>query len=661
MEGIFRLTTVHVGPVMLSESQKRMGRSREGTPHGWVQKLEGAVERLTELNASTEKDFLLLGERLQDTYLRAKEISESSSTISGRMSGEETTAVMTELRGVLSRVKGLEEESQTDMLKLSSMSSGFDDVRKQLMGFEKVVRNLHMLRNSLKIETARIRGDDVGLATLVDDIRNLASNIEQQSSHLLDQTDALGAETRKKLSTIIDFKTRQQGDARVILESTGRNLNSLMERHERSSEVLRGLATRWEHTSRSVGEIVTSVQFHDITRQRIEHVIDALRDVSAKVKMSAGGRSGVGLLQRLLPHRLNGGQRRSPLPYIPMRDAVSGCELQAAQLSRGREEMTSAVERILKSLREVAGQTQAMSEETKAVAGMNGSEGESYFNELMTGLSMLLGVMTDYTRVGRELGEATSHVSETVNRMSVKVKEIEKIGIDMKMVALNACIHAAHIGDEGLALSVLAESLHPLSVHTADLVHTLASNLKTLVQTAADLCVVTEGEVHEPDAGMAMTHHLEEVIEPIRQLNTDTAALLSRIEESGKSFHSEIEQTVNGIAVHEQVERIIQEVNADLAGVISEMRSLLPDDGEINGGSELHEVAKRYTMNSEREIHQSILSSAIDSRAVGAAVAVNLIEPSPVDSDPKASVVEATPGVMEKKGEEDLGDNVELF
>ncbi len=624
---------MELGTEMMKALRRLVPLSGSG-PLQWSERLERGVNRLLELNTSTEKEFLVLCRRLQDFYLRAKEIAELSSSVSARTSGEETGAVVAELRSIVDRVKGLEGESQEGLATLTSTLDGFESIRNQLSLFEKVTLNLHMLCNSLRIESARVRESDSGLSTLVEDIERLAASIKRQSNDLLGRADGTSSQIRENLAAIFAFKNVQQGHATHILRDTGESLTSLTERHERSSAGMRCLSERWERISKSIGEVVSSIQFQDITRQRIEHVIETLQELHRKLGEQPACGIRKGLTGRFLPHRC-----REILP-----EAIAGCELQAVQLDHGKEEMTDAVKRIIGSLNDVALQTRAISDETKTLSGWNREAGQSYFEELRTGLSALVQVLSEYSDLSGKLRKATGQVSETVAQMSVVVKAIEKIGIDMNMVALNACIHAAHIGEAGLGLGVLAESLHQLSMQTADQINGIASNLKNLISAASGISAEFRPEHPAGSVEGHMARNLEEAIKPIHKLHMDASALLSRMEESGKRLVADIEATVGSVTVHEKLGDVVSEVNADLIAMASEMRTGLPEGIAVKAGGELSEASHRYTMHSEREIHHAFLREVPGQPSAGGEV---------------EGVEKRCDTDGEKK--EDLGDNVELF
>jgi len=62
-----------------------------------------------------------------------------------------------------------------------------------------------------------------------------------------------------------------------------KTISSVSERHGRASATANHIADTSHEIKFSIGEIVKSLQFHDITRQQIEHVMEAIDELNEKI------------------------------------------------------------------------------------------------------------------------------------------------------------------------------------------------------------------------------------------------------------------------------------------------------------------------------------------------------------------------------------------
>ena len=138
---------------------------------------------------------------------------------------------------------------------------------------------------------------------------------------------------------------------------------------------------------------------------------------------------------------------------------------------------------------------------------------------------------------------------------------------------------------------------------------------------------------------------IAQMMKPLHQVDEDTLSLLNKINEQGNRLSDDIIRTVNEIQVHRQFDREIGGVITRLDASIANMKSILPVNTTQSEG--LEELEGRYTMHSERVVHQALAGGA-----VGLA-SLELAE----------SVTKPTEATDESIGviQEDLGDNVELF
>lgn len=631
--------------------------SRSAPRPDCLYRLHEAVEDLSQLTSGTEGDFLAIGEKLRDFYSRTKEVSNLSASITERMIGSEVTEAMEGLQGIFDRIGLLDGESGRGREALTSILERFAGVRSHLQGFEKTVRNLHILCNFIKIESARSGRKDTGFETLADDVKKLAESIESQSGLFLDQSAALMAIIDQNLEKFRIFEDRQHQQAGRILNNAVANLAAMREKHHNSTKALKTLSVRWDELSRNFGKVVSSVQFHDITRQRIEHVRDALSELTEPLQGSGAGENG------------KKGKSNSGIDTGRITLVADTCELQAVQLRHARDELVTAVRTIIENTRNIVRNVKEMTDETGLLVGVNGNDGRSFFADLEGGLASLISAVSDYVSVNRELSAALFRVTGTVEKMSSFVNEIEKIGLRMKMVALNASVHAAHIGEEGLGLGILADALHPLSVETSSQIGAIAGALNTIIASSRELLDNISGDAADPKQDTErMADRLEAMMAPLRRLDEHNLSLLANIDGIAQDLSADVDRTTTAISVHERIDQAVGEVDAVLTGIVTEMRSALPDGKTGRGGDSLQALSARYTMDTEREIHQFVTAGTKrvpaaddgDTRdELGKIVDKSCKE---IGSCPAESEqMKAGQTGPEKAEQEELGDNVELF
>ena len=188
--------------------------------------------------------------------------------------------------------------------------------------------------------------------------------IENRCFQLLGSSDSLSQLIGQTLAKVLDLETAQQTQAGIVFDKTMSSLESLLERHALSAAGAGQISTRYEAVSQRIGGIVSSMQFHDITRQRIEHVQQALAGLDPHER-SAGNAE---------PHKDGGfsfgGRRLRPKgPGEHLRLVGDVSNLQIAQLHYAREELVSAVNNILENLSALADLVSEMARETFKMAG----------------------------------------------------------------------------------------------------------------------------------------------------------------------------------------------------------------------------------------------------------------------------------------------------
>ena len=577
-----------------------------GLCSAWSATLGGVAAELGIVSGTTEDEFLAIGGRLQEFYQRGAGISSLATEMVGEVAGEHVTCAMQGLGEMLDTmtqyVGRARSEIDASAGTLREILALLDEVSEPLSGFKKVNKVLRMLGISTKIESARLGQSAEGFDTLASDVGELSVQVNDKAAIILGRKDELARTIGQTLSGVLDSGAQQHKQVLAILERTRASLESLTAINARCSSAVAGVSSVSDEVSRNIGEVVMSMQAHDIVRQQIEHVERTLSELKGRL---AAGQAGA-------------------------EDAACICELQTAQLRHASGELDHAVRTIIDSLREVARKQSGLSAQTSGMAGIADQAGGSFFTEMEQDIMVVSAALLESAQVNHRLCLAMGTVAETVGEIATFVGDIEKIGEEIKLIALNAQIKSAYTGEEGAALGVLAEAIQRLSIDAIDHTGAVSGTLQAIIAVTQRLndavCVETgalSGEVQ------GMVSKLTSLLDALRQVNETLRRSLGRMDDEVLRLSADIEQVTAGITVQHTVSRVLERSVEGLAVIVKEARRLAP--GSI-GSANLEEIASRYTMQSQRQIHQSHFDRS-----------------APAGRAPVASQ------------EDDLGGNVELF
>jgi hypothetical protein len=631
-----------------------------GSSRQWADRIRNAGGKLLCLNRVTESEFLTVGQKLQDFNSKAKEISGLSSSVAGLLFGAQIEDIIDRTHALNDRMRQMEDSSSKGTTILQGICGTIQSIGSQLNALYSIVRQLRMLCLSIKVESARLSDHNLGFDILASDVGKLALEIEQKCASLHEWSTRLGMLIQNTLQHVLGLEAALQRQSGIIIEKTMGNLESLKAQHQLATIGAGQLAKRYDSVSHSIGEVITSLQFHDITRQQIEHAqtaIDHLADDLA-VQGSQMRRFRRGTWENMLT-------------------AADVCELQKAQLRCASDELIAATKRIVDNLHDVARNVSEMAMETQTLMGSAGESGGSFLEEIGFGFSSLSVALADHDKVSRELSEATRSVGSALEQMSAFAADIEAIGLKIKLVALNAIVKSAQIGTAGASLAVLAERIHGLSMETCQQTDIQSNSLRSIASASAGLdnrMVPADGK--EPAEVNSIAEGMETVLRSLREIDTSIMSMQSRIRNEGQSLSEEIENTVSLITVHQEVPRVNVEVASELDRTATLLLSLVPASHASNRSQKLGSLESAYTMEAERHIHGSLSGTYSSPHRIGGEAKVSNQEeghfstasPDAVSPESGNDTVAPSTCAQAERQEKDVteeasefGENVELF
>ncbi len=591
---------------------------------GWRDIVVPAIDTLRRMAGTTEDEFLQIGSRLQSFYQRSADISRMANQLVTVVSGDAVVTLTSRLRQIMADMEGYldnaRSRSSDSCGTLENVQVLLDKLSEPLEGFQKMNKTLRMLSISTKIESARLGELGSGFVNLAMDVENLSHQVNEKSAAILSHRQLLMNMIADNLTSVHSTGVDQDAKVKTILRNTGANLHELVSVNERCTQFGTTAATISVDVTNSISDVVTSMQMHDMTRQQLEHVVEALERLSVDFGTANTSEAVDNALRRVIV------------------ETGDVCELQEAQLRFASGELYSAVCAIVDNLRDIARKQAVVAHESAAITGSTGSSGSSFVEVMSQGMTAVTSVLTSCALADRNMSATMKKVAQTIDEIATFVTDIEAIGSEIDLIALNSQIKAALTGPEGAALGVLAEAIKRLSDEAVRQTDSVAVTLTEIHGVTEHLLSDVENEEDQLGVRIStMQDELSEILQTMGPMNAEMLSVLSDLNEQVFSLTQDVEEATAGVDVHERTKIMADGVLGDLERIVAQSRQIEPASSEFK--ENLRHMEEHYTMESERHIHEALARkrSGQESLVVQSAAKVDVVDDS------------------------EFGDNVDLF
>jgi len=560
------------------------GTDRSDFTREWINSLEYVSYNLKTLSFSTEHEFLDIGEKLQGFHNRAQNMSEMSSAVVDLMTGDEIYDSTKGLAEILEELKRHLSTSEEHFTRISNILSQYmNTIRKatsHLDEFKMLVLNLNMLGFFTRVENAHVFTIDTGFASLASNVKKLSKRIDEKTSHIMNVSQALLELINQAISEVEYSEKNQRDQARLILKNTVANHRMLKHKNDSAALSAKLIESRTRDITESIGDIVSSLQIHDITRQQIEHVKEVIDTLIATI--------------------ISGQE-----PISKQASTISALgSLQLSQLDQSQKALAAALMKIIDNLQ---GFTQDVGEilgETQKVSWTSEFDGMGFMEEIDYGIESVSSYLDKNIKEQIRLTGTLTSVSEMVSEMAVFIQEIENMGQNLQLISLNARIKAAHLGEEGAALDTISGGIYDLSKDSLVDTKILAGMLSEIVDIAHGFDTdLKDMQSSQKKQAQTMVHNLHEIIASLHQVNERVLSLITDMNSLGEPLMVDIKTTIKGITVHDKIAKSLCEAQDIMKELMDGTEHLITEEKANETKQYLKEVDSFYTMESEREVH----------------------------------------------------------
>ncbi|MEJ2147532.1 MAG: methyl-accepting chemotaxis protein [Acidobacteriota bacterium] len=535
------------------------------------------------LSRSTETQFLTIGERLSATSTLASELSNLTKMVGELLSGERLLQMNARLLELSRQVRNIDERSRSRMKSLQLAGDLLETFHRDLREFGRIVRALRIIGITIRIESARLSGQGESFSSVALEIKDLTSEIEARVETILAHFDAARNAIGETARRMGELSSSSKVQVQVLVSSTLEGAHALTAKQSQASKIARGLSDRFQQVVEHIGEVVVSLQSHDITRQRLEHVQRALDEVAGQL---AGGRS-------------------APEADEPDLTRVRGiCSLQECQVREAGRELQIAADLIADRLSRVNTSLRSIAGQVHELTGTKSETSVTCLGELGRTLGTILSALSRYIPAIEELSKALGVTADAIDDVSDLVDEIHVIAFKTTVSALNTSVKAAHLGNQGAAVGVLAEELQELSSRTRSQVHCASEYLEKIGELGDDLS--SEESLGSLQEIQKVGEELDELTTDLTSMEEEIGASLASAEEMFRRVSNEVEDTLMGMDTGRAVSTAVTEV----IQILENLDRPSQDVPEPISGNELQDLETHYTMDQERKLHLSFLRSS---------------------------------------------------
>ncbi|MBI5380635.1 MAG: methyl-accepting chemotaxis protein [Opitutae bacterium] len=482
-----------------------------------------------------------------------------------------------------------------------------------------------VLTMSIRMEAARVdpeyQGIFINVASAIAEIEQKISATTESAFNRIEHVVQETVSERGQLQhTQEDLHTRAQSSIGMI----NRELDNVKDALSPCLNLSQSIGALLDRTKPLTLRVLTSLQYQDIVRQKLEHVATGLDEMCTQINRNAKGQGTV------------------DWGYLHHATRVQQAQLHSArtEIEQAGLEVTSGLNDLLAISEELVNRFTEM-EQAAADAFLSCRVADMFREEI-----------GKLARIADQSEQTNCNISRLVERIetvvSVFSQEISQHEFEVKLVALNAQISAARLPSAD-ALNRLAEETSRVAAENATVTNELTAelqatlkNLRKIKTEADDFLALIKREKADLERGaLVVSAKLERLSQRIQQNSTQVSKNFSTAHETSRAL-------LEGLAFPQEIGACFgpgQELCESLLATTAGFASQEDLSAEAIGRLEAHQ--EHYTMREEHAAHAAALGQASQPSAAPASMEIELFD-NPVARDPTELATPAEPAAEKK-------------
>jgi hypothetical protein len=542
------------------------------------------IASVEHVNSQIEGTFAEVGSRLGRGHEIFRELNDGLTRLSGELSGTNIEGTAVAFQDIARKLTELAEVLPSESMSLDRIGRKASETSILLRTLLKHIQMISIISRSARIEAASLDSNRDSFLDFTQEASQLAAAAKNSVESCTRDQVQLADAIRIALDKHREFQNRY----REQLISVSSELIASHARIQRQQ--LDGLrltettAAGAGRIAQAVGTSIVSLQAGDSIRQRLEHVCNGLH-------VASGYGAGI------VPDDSEDAALISRF--------ITG--LEAEQLDSAVRQFDTDIRQIAHVLSSLGSDVAGIVSQGKSLYGNQNNSAPSFLSEIKQSLSHASELIQSCENARISVDGALSVVEDTLGKFRRAASDLSHTVMDIILIGMNAGLRAGHLGAKGSSFVVIANELKTTADHISGGAGLLQPVLDEIEVSANDLRSLRVDAESSQLAGLE--NSVLAAIQDLEGGNERVIGTMTRLIKEGAEF--------------EDVIASAQDTLKSLAGALA----VLPDHiSQLRAGSKafdaiplaagekakplLEDLASRYTMVIEREIHVRFLREA---------------------------------------------------
>ncbi|MFP4046918.1 MAG: hypothetical protein ACLFT4_04060 [Bacteroidales bacterium] len=543
-------------------------------------------EKIIELHKYSSEDFLNLNKDFQAYHKITSKISDNATCLFDILSKHESTILPS---GINKLIETLNDKNSQLKDKVATTSNVINELLSRvrqaffpIKNFKQNLTSLRFLESNLELEHL----DNEGIEPYV--IGDIAEKTKEELVNIEKSFQKIKQRIKNEMLNEQKFYTDDLNIA-DILTDLEEELGIYRSHFEKAGNHLPEIKNRTEQTKEGISKIITNLQYHDIIKQKMQHIQNTHKDLVSELSKihDEDDSSDLGTKAKY---------------FLRIRD-IAG--LQAAQLMQTNKEYQTAIQRISGKFLEIGENMSFVAKQCNSYIALDAEKQKVFFNTFKTNLENAKTRIEKFCEFNAKFVDNIQSISNNFDKVVEHNKNIGLLLEDIKkFIELKKENYQNTENEEGI-INQLDQMYNDLGVNYNNLasliddIHSYGDKLKhTLVDVNGN---DQPGNIHEYLPGK-----IDDYINELEKVENLIIEKLTENNDLSEDILVKIQKTVNNIKYYDYFEKIIEKIINDLNTI--NYRLKFDGDSVQDKEENLKKLTEYYTMNSEFLIHQQVAS-----------------------------------------------------